>query len=423
MKSELSQNNTLSLGRGVAAVFYSLSSWRGKYMTDCSNTILIFTSREICYNSHYFFAHQMEAAFEKLGYKVVMCEFTREDDFDAVLAPHIGKTYKLILDFNSLLPQLEEEDGTPVLNLIHGPFYDYILDHPLFHYNCLSAKADDFHAILLDEAQEAYVKNFYKGVKGTLMMPLGATEAVSELKRKTTPDNVLFMGSYDSEEKLLQMIRNMQEPLRTIAFHILEKRLENPLLTQEQAFEEVLMEHGMGLDDLQFALFMNRMYAVDAYVRNHFRRKTIDTLVKYRIPVKIVGEGWEKYRSFDESFVTREREVEFGLSFEKIAKEHILLNNSPFFNRGAHDRIYAGMANHCAVLTDTNPYLERTLTDRENVMLYSLKDEKGIKDRAEELLTNHGLCKSIQENAYLEFKQKHTWECRVQKLLEQLKNK
>lgn len=389
-------------------------------MADSSNTILIFTSREICYNSHYFFAHQMEAAFEKLGYQVEMCEFTKEDNFDEVLKPHLGKQYKLILDFNSLLPQLAEEDGTPVLNMIHGPFYDYILDHPLFHYNCLSAKADDFHAILLDEAQEAYVKKYYKGVKSTLMMPLGATEAICNSKRREIPDCILFMGSYDSEEKLLRMIQSMQEPLRTLALKVLEKRLEDSLLPQEQAFTEVLMEQGIEVDYLQFALFMNQMYAVDAYVRNYFRRKAIDVLVKYRIPVKIVGEGWEKYRSFDESFITREKEVEFGRSFEKIAKEHILLNNSPFFNRGAHDRIYAGMANHCVVLTDTNPYLERTLRDREMLMLYSLKDEKGIKDRAEELLTNYGLCKKIQENAYQEFNQKHTWECRVRKLIEQV---
>lgn len=391
-------------------------------MSDCSNKILIFTSREICYNSHYFFAHQMEAAFEKLGYRVEMCEFTKEDDFDVVLAPHLGKTYKLILDFNSLLPQLAEEDGTPVLNMIHGPFYDYILDHPLFHYNCLSAKADNFHAILLDEAQEAYVQKYHKGIKSTIMMPLGATEAVSESKRVDIPDCILFIGSYDSEEKLLDIIKRASEPIRTLALCVLEKRLENPLLLQEDAFAEVLFERGMEFDNLSFALYMNQMYAVDAYVRNHFRRKTIDVLVKYHIPVKIVGEGWEKYRSFDENFVIREREVEFGLSFEKIAKEHILLNNSPFFNRGAHDRIYAGMANHCAVLTDINPYLERTLMDRENIFLYSLKDEKGIKDRAEELLTNHVLCKSIQENAYREYKQKHTWECRVKKLLEQVEN-
>lgn len=53
-------------------------------------------------------------------------------------------------------------------------------------------------------------------------------------------------------------------------------------------------------------------------------------------------------------------------------------------------------------------------------MLYSLKDEKSLKDMAEELLTNHAFCKDIQGNAYQEFLQNHTWEKRVQRLLEDL---
>lgn len=389
-------------------------------MSEAGKKVLIFTSREICYNSHFFFAHQMGGAFEELGFDVEYCEFTKESDFDAVLQPHLGKSYKVMLDFNSLMPQLAEEDGTPVLDMIDGPFYDYILDHPLFHYNCLSAKAKNFHAILLDEAQEAYVKGYYPGVKSTLMMPLGATEAFSKEKRVKNPDCILFIGSYDSEEKLYEMIEMAPEPIKTLSKQVLERRLALPEQTMENLFLQVLKERGMELDAARFALFMNHMYPVDAYVRNHFRRKAIDCLVKYHIPVKIVGEGWEKYRSFDENFVKREVPVEFGLSFEKIAHEHILLNNSPFFNFGAHDRIYAGMANHCAVLTDENPYLKRTLKDGENIMMYSLKDEKSLKDMAEELLTNDTFCKEIQENAYQEFLQKHTWEKRVERLLGEL---
>lgn len=383
-----------------------------------SEKILIFTSREICYNSHFFFARQMGAEFEKLGYEVDYCEFTRESDFDAVLQPYLGKSYKLMLDFNSLMPQLEEEDGTPVLDLIDGPFYNYILDHPLFHYNCLSSKAKDFHAILLDEAQEEYVKRYYPGVKSTLMMPLGATEAIGREKRSKEPDCVLFMGSYDSEEKLYDMIKLAPEPIQALSKKVLEHRLEAPEMTMESVFMKVLKDYGTELSEERFALFMNHMYPVDAYVRNHFRKKVIDCLVKYHIPVKIVGEGWEKYRSSDENFIKREKSVEFGLSFEKIAKEHILLNNSPFFNHGAHDRIYAGMANRCVVLSDENPYLKRTLKDREHLMLYSLKDENTLKDMAEELLTNHAFCKEIQEHAYQEFCRNHTWEKRVIRLLE-----
>ena len=70
------------------------------------------------------------------------------------------------------------DDGTPVIDLIDGPFYDYIVDHPLFHYNCLMTRAKNFHAIVLDEGQADYVKEYHPQVKSVHMLPLGATIAL-----------------------------------------------------------------------------------------------------------------------------------------------------------------------------------------------------------------------------------------------------
>ena len=386
-------------------------------MCQTKEKVLVFSSREICYSSNSFFANQMGMAFEALGYEVDICEFTKEDDLDAVLAPYIGKTYKVILDFNSLMTRMVEEDGTPILDMIHGPFYDYILDHPLFHYNGLTADLKNLNAIFLDEAQEAYVRRYYTGVKNTLMMPLGATEAVSQEKSTKKPERVLFMGTYDKPEKLWEMVELSPEPLKSYMKRLIEMRLADSILPMEEGFRRLLAEEELELSDDKFALFMNAMYPVDAFVRDYFRKEALDWLAKRHIPVTLVGDGWEKYKSTNESGIIREKAVVFGLSFEKIAKEHILLNSSPIFNHGAHDRIYAGMANHCVVLTDDNPYLQKHFIDGKNIELYSLKDSNDLCDRAEELLTNPALCRDIQENAYLEFKTKHTWEHRVKQLL------
>lgn len=85
--------------------------------------ILVFSSREICYRSSNFFANQIGAAFEKLGYQTEVCEMSPEDDLDAVLEPLLDKKYRLILDFNSRLPHLEMDDGVPFLDCIDGPFF------------------------------------------------------------------------------------------------------------------------------------------------------------------------------------------------------------------------------------------------------------------------------------------------------------
>ena len=363
-----------------------------------------------------FFANQMADAFENLGFDVQVCEFDEQDDLDAVFQPLYGKKYRLLLDFNSTITRMVEEDGTPVLDKIDGPFFDYILDHPLFHYNCLNANLKNLNGIFLDEAQEAYVKRYYPRVKQTLTMPLGATEAVTGGRKKET-EEILFMGTYDDPDSIYEMVSLSPEPLKTYMKELIDMRVEDPVLPMETGFRQLLKAHGEDLPDDKFSLFMNAMYSVDAYIRDYFRKAAVDELVRAKIPVRLVGEGWEKYESCNETYVTREKAVVFGLSFEKIAHADVLLNVSPFFNHGAHDRIFAGMANHCTVLTDQNPYLKRILNDGEQVCVYSLKDIRTLSDYAAELLTNHALCRDIQNNAYVEFKQKYTWEEKAKQLL------
>ena len=240
--------------------------------------ILVFCSREICYLSGNFFAHQLAAAFDDLGYETTVCEFTSQDDLDAVLSPFFGKKYRAVFDFNSLLPRLAMDDGTPVIDLFDGPFYDYIVDHPLFHYNCLMTRAKNFHAIVLDEGQADYVKEYHPQVKSVHMLPLGATIALFD-GEKNPADHILFMGTYDAPEKVYDIVKAAPEPFCGMMKRIIEMRIAVPELPMEEAFAACLKEDDMELDEAQFALFMNTMYASDAYIRDYFRKAALDELL------------------------------------------------------------------------------------------------------------------------------------------------
>lgn len=378
--------------------------------------IIVFSSREICYQSSSFFANQMADAFEDLGFDVQVCEFDEHDDLDAVFQPLYGQKYRLLLDFNSTITRMVEEDGTPVLDKLDGPFFDYILDHPLFHYNCLNADLKNLNGIFLDEAQEAYVKRYYPRVKKTLTMPLGATEAVTGGK-KTETDTVLFMGTYDRPDKIYEMVELSPEPLRSYMKELIEMRIEDPILPMEAGFGQLLKAHGEELPDDKFALFMNAMYSVDAYIRDYFRKAALDELLKKKIPVQLVGEGWEKYQTPYERYRTIEKPVTFDLSFEKIAREQIMLDVSPIFNRGVHDRAIAGMANRTVVLTDSNPYRCAHFKNRKDMMFYSLAKIDSLSEAAGELMENEKLRSEIRDNAYQTFCAGHTWRARAKEIL------
>lgn len=377
---------------------------------------LVFSSREICYMSGNFFANQIAAAFEKIGLAADVCELSKDEDLDGKLEPLIGQKYRVIVDFNSLLPRMVMEDGTPYIEKLNGPFFDYILDHPLFHYTGLKSGGKNLHALVLDEGQERYVRQYYPETGSVHTLPLGATRALYE-GEKESECRILLPGTYDSPDAVYEVVKAAPEPLQSIMKSLIERRLAEPLLPMEEAFRQYLCEKDMYLDAEQFALFMNSMYSVDAYIRDYFRKKALDTLLGQGIPVTVMGSGWEKYQNKDEHSLKREQGVSFGLSFERIAKSHILLNVAPIFNRGMHDRIPAGMANRSVVLTDCNPYLASHFEDEREVAFYTLEDMSTLCEKAERLICDTSLREKITERAYREFLEHHTWSCRAEAIL------
>lgn len=377
---------------------------------------LLFCSREICYSSGNFFAHQLGWAFEEMGLGAEIIEFTAEDDLDAKLKPLLDEKYRVVVDFNSLLPRMELEDGTRYLDKLDGPFFDYILDHPLFHYTGLTSGVKNLHAIVLDEAQAEYVVSYYPKISDVHMLPLGATKALYD-GAKESECRILFPGTYDSPNAVYELVTAAPEPLQGMMKRLIERRITNPLIPMEEAFCEELADADMELAPEQFALFMNSMYPVDAYVRDYFRKEALDRLLAAGIPVTIMGMGWEKYHYVNEHSLRREPGMPFGLSFERIAKAHILLNVSPIFNRGMHDRIPAGMANHAVVLTDENPYLASQFTDGREISFYTMNCLDTLAEQAERLIGNASLRAEIAERAFLEFEERHTWKCRAKQIL------
>lgn len=378
--------------------------------------VLIFSSREICYCSGNFFAHQLAAAFEELGFAADICELSPDDDLDAALMPFLGGSYRIAVDFNSMLPRMELEEGGRYLEQLNAPFFDYILDHPLFHYTGLTSGVKNLHAVVLDEAQEMYVRTYYPKVATVHTLPLGATEALYQGEKE--PDcRILFTGTYEEPDRVYALVKEARPDLRESMERLIERRVSEPLIPMERALEDLLDEEGTELQPEQFALCMNEMYAVDAYIRNYFRKIVLDELLDCGVPVTVMGEGWEKYCHRNEHNLRRERGVPFGLSFERIAKAHILLNTAPIFNHGMHDRIAAGMANHAVVLTDSNPYLERNFKNGRELCFYSLTKTGDAAEQAKLLLENKELRHAIAAEAYEEFLAHHTWRRRAEQLL------
>jgi hypothetical protein len=222
------------------------------------------------------------------------------------------------------------------------------------------------------------------------------------------------MGSYRDPDFFYKDIQQMQGKEKADRLEMIDMMLADSKLTMEIALHRLLEKSGEELTKDGFAERINRFYYVEMYLRNYQRKKMLDTLICAGTPVRIVGDWWDSYPYIDRNNVTWEQPVPFSLSFGRIAASAVLVDSSPFFKAGIHDRVFAGMANHTAVLTEANPYKSRYGGLFET---YQLDDLKELVYKAEELLINDVRRQSMVDKAYEEFEAEHTWMRTAHKLV------
>ncbi|MBQ1902605.1 MAG: hypothetical protein II169_08685, partial [Lachnospiraceae bacterium] len=155
--------------------------------------VLLISSRELCYFSGSFFLDRIQEELEKIC-DVERVEFS-ETNLDALQAC-LEKRYDAVLDINSKLPYLVMDDGSRFLDQLQAPFYNYILDHPLYHHPGLVFPLKDYHAIAIDKRHQAYMKQYYPHLKTVEYLPLGGTADLHPVDYKDRRIDLLFAGTY-----------------------------------------------------------------------------------------------------------------------------------------------------------------------------------------------------------------------------------
>ncbi|MBQ2089627.1 MAG: hypothetical protein II472_05320, partial [Lachnospiraceae bacterium] len=181
--------------------------------------ILLVNSRELCYYSGSFFLQQMCEALRNVGEDAEYVILSDEDDFIAFM-DRVGKSYKAIIDINSQMPYMILEDDSRLLNRIDAPFYNYIVDHPLYHHPGLVFPIDNYHAIGIDKRHVKYMKEYYPQLQTVDFLPMGATEPSHRVDYKNRRIPLLLTATYENEQGILQDFRKLAAGLEEGRFDI-----------------------------------------------------------------------------------------------------------------------------------------------------------------------------------------------------------
>lgn len=381
------------------------------------NTVLLFESRDLCYESNRYFARCMKEAFEGMGYPAEICDLSGGmDALEEILERQ--EEYLLAIDFNSLLPRLELEDGAPYLAAFHVPFYNYLVDHPLYHHAALKRNLPNHSVICIDTCHQKYLQEYYPHIGTALYVPLGAMKAGMERSFGQKRLELLFLGTYDSDEELYQQLTEYPLEKRQEVSALIEMMQADPELTQEGALRRYLEEKGETLDGQAFAKRLNGDYLADLYLRNLYRRQATLAAALANVPMTVIGHGWERARELDRAHVSLHKGVGFAASLQMMADAKMLLNVTPGFHGGLHDRAYSAMINRTLCFTEGSQFARQALCGGQEAVFYDIRDLQDLTEKIAYMHGNPPLAEEMAERAYQKAAARDTWEMRMARFMQ-----
>lgn len=388
------------------------------------NEILLFLTRPICYESNHYFVHAMQEAFKELGHQVRVVDLEDVSCREQNLEGLIGQSFAAMIDFNSILPRLKMDDGTYFLDQVDAPFYDYIVDHPLYHHPVLKQKLRDFHVICLDVYHKKYIEEYYPWIRSVHQVPLGGMLAGERIPFEKRRYPLVLLATYTPSKQVMERILQISDGLQKEVSAVLSLLLEDRSRTQEEALAALCRQLGAVPSDAQFREMMNLHFLADMYLRAREREAVVRTILKEGYPLHIFGHGWEEFQKKEahaEPLVPMPP-VSFPVSLEVMANAKICLNINPRFHGGAHDRVFSAMANGAAVLTDASEYLWKQFLHRKHLMVYDMKQITGgtvskdwekqgenICALLEEMIQKPDLTEELARRGQKEAWEKHLW--------------
>ncbi len=377
--------------------------------------VLLPETRELCYFSGSFFLDRMEEALEERGIEAVRLSLSMDssgitgEEGLKQLEECLSDRFDAVIDINSELPYLVMEDNEPYLNRMGAPFFNYILDHPLYHHPGLSFNIKDYHAIAIDRAHKAYMEKYYPNIRTVTYLPVAGTEPFIRKEEGERRIPLLFTGTYLPERVPFSELAALGEETESLGMTLTEEwdPVKEPM---EDALERLIISRGEEVQKKDFPVLMNRLYPVDRIMRNRLRLRVLRKVAKSGVEIVIYGEGWEETDLRGYANVTLKEAVTIGRTFDIMGDSEAVLDINPLFTAGIHDRVTSTLACSALSVTTMSKTADPGLKDKEHVIYMDPSNEDSIE---EALMTYQSLTpagrKEISMAGHEAYKHRYSW--------------
>lgn len=305
-----------------------------------------------------------------------------------------------------------------------------LVDHPMYFHKKLLCAPEDMLLFCIDREHVRYVRRFYPDIRteflataGNLpkeeMWAGGAGSGVPEpVPFEQRGYDLVFTANYVSFDDLTARLGRQGPEYEAFYRGILDDLTARPGQSVDAVMERHITEELGERPDRERREAMAGMAAIDLCARAFYREAVLNALAEADIRVHVFGADWERMPCREpHNLILNGRQVDSAACVQAVRSAKISLNVMPWFQDGAHDRVFTAMLQGTAALTDASRYLREEFADGEEIVFYPLTRLSELTDQTKRLLSDQDRLAQIAQRGYQKAKIRHTWAARVRETL------
>ncbi len=386
-----------------------------KISQDVPQPILIYKTDDTCYNILNMFAEQLANALSAYGQTVEIFDVQKEGN--SALTQFAGRKFKAIIGIQTYVFSIMMQDNvTNLHDLIEGPKYNMILDHPAWLKEHFANAPKNYHLLIHDRNYLSFADRYFKNIgKNYHFFPAGIqADNINDDEKKY---DISFVGTYRDYRERLNIIRTYGRKQRYLINRYMIKMKHSPNMPAEGAFLQVLDDYGLKVSDADFLdLFYESRQAYFA-VMCYYREKVISALLDNGIQIHVFGESWKDATFSNHTNLVSHSSLTPEESLGVMKASKISLNIMSWHKDGFTERIANAMLASSVVLSDRSTYLSEEFKEGEEIVLFDLEQLAELPELVRLLLKDGGRLRRIAQAGYEKAVQKHLWIHRGENLL------
>lgn len=345
----------------------------------------------------------------------------------------------IVMTINQLSFDMELRDFWEIKKV---RLFNLIVDHPVYYaYENLSKSPAQTCHLVIDKNHANFMHRYFPQFR-TEFLPHGGTIWKDEYLKQTEKEcgrtgMEVCRNTFELSGMLGQVCKKPIDILYVGHNHLIgqkfhrdclcgkdedfmdygiEQYLHNPYVVADQLVDDFAGLHGLYLsEEERMQLIYDSLWFAGRKVSDMVKLNMIRMLSEAGCRVTVFGGGWDSAR-FSKN-VELHKPVSAADCIRLIARAKCVLNFSPYYDEGGHERVFNAMLNHSICVTNKGHYLERRFAHKEDLIYINFENPEETVHNVKEVLADEDKFKKITDAAFSKV-QKDTWADRFREICE-----